>query len=444
MLGRTELAFASYRLGICLTAVIALPVFAHGAFPTIFDNAIKRVPRTEQHYDKFDFKNLHTEAPHTQLNPFGVSNSTLQAFRKWGFGMVSYYDTFTNPEGQNNLIRFVKKYNITFINQYVCADTLSSQFADFVNRIHGDTGAHVNILFDDTLVSHSTGSTCDIPCERGKSTPKGYCCGSVARKFAWLRDVISRLQNRQAINGAAFDIEGLTHTDFMRLFQTMRTHWNETIVKQGGDHQMLRWYFGSGLGAIAADAVRAGLIDQILWENYANSKTSYATRASRVLEPLNATLRHSDASMFANGPPVALISETNCCQKPCANGNHCQTCKTVSLPARQEISFCSLNKIPGSSSHKMNVDYMLSVMESGMKSLRSAGYKKLLFRPIIYDYRALHILLEGTDAPGAQLCPKVKDEHSSRSTAAGMAHRSNASFFGVQPKAGGPGFRLLV
>jgi hypothetical protein len=359
--------------------------------------------------------------------------------------MVSYYDTFTNPAGQRNLLAFVKKYNITVINQYVCANTNSSFFAHFVNEVHNKTGAHVNVLFDDTLVAHSTGSTCDIPCIKGKSTTTGYCCGSVARKFSWLADVIKRLDDHTAINGAAFDIEGLREIDYLRLFETMRLHWNETIVKSGGDHQILRWYFGSGLGDLAALAVGRGLIDQILWENYQNWDDGYADRAVRVLAPLTDVLANSTSRVSVGGPPVALLSETNCCQTPCANGNRCGTCGTVSLPEREVISFCALNKDPDDKSRHMNVEYMLDTFEKGMEQLWLRGYGGMVFTPILYDYRALHILLEGTDAKGTGLCPKSEDD--TEAQAAAVAKRApltaGTSFFGRLPESGGPGFKLL-
>ena len=91
----------------------------------------------------------------------------------------------------------------------------------------------------------------------------------------------------------------------------------------------------------------------------------------------------------------------------------------------------------------MDVDYMLSVMESGKKELTSEGYGDMLFRPILYDYRALHILLEGTDATGAQLCPKLVD-YSSSTTAMRAQKSAPASFYGNQSELGGLGFKLLI
>eukprot|EP00946_MAST-07B_sp_MAST-7B-sp1_P002265 g2265.t1 len=376
------------------------------------------------------------DEPHP--SPAPLDNRTLRAFRSWGFGMVSYYDTFSKPATRRALIEFIQKYNITLVNQYVCANTNSKFFAGFVNQVHAETGAHVNVLFDDTLVTHSTGSTCDIPCVKGKSKPQGYCCGSVARKFAWLVDVIKHLHNRTSINGAAFDIEGLRDTDFLRLFQTMRYHWDKTVVKQGGGHQILRWYFGSGLGELAALAVGKGLIDQILWENYENSDDSYAQRAMRVLGPLEAVFANSTSRVAINGPPIALLSETNCCQKPCANGNKCGACNTVTLPAREEISFCSLNKVHGQASQHMSVQYMLDTLTMGRDQLWLRGYGALLFKPIMYDYRALHILLEGTDAIGVGLCPKTGSHALNVS-----AGTRPTSFFGMEPENDGQGFMLL-
>ena len=103
-----------------------------------------------------------------QLQP-----AQLQRFQSFGFGMVSYYDAVTDSEAQKELIHFVKTYNITFVNQYVCSVTTSTDYAQFVDNIYNATGAHVNLLFDDTLVEHSMNSTCDIPCIPNSSTGPG-------------------------------------------------------------------------------------------------------------------------------------------------------------------------------------------------------------------------------------------------------------------------------
>ena len=324
-----------------------------------------------------------------------LSNETLANFRSFGFGMVSYYDTM-DSNAQDALIHFMRTYNIKFLNQYVCAFTRASDFATFVNRVRNEANASVNLLFDNTVVAKSTGSTCDIECKKGASKGRpGWCCGSVARKFNWTAEVLMGLDNVTSLTGAAFDIEGLSEQDFMTLFATMRIHWDASITPFGGS-QMLRWYFGSQLGPLAVEAISKGLIDQAYYENYQNSISTYVSRAERILAPMAAMFSNSSVPYVpegGNGAPVALLSEFNCCVEPCSSVTTCGKCHTQPLPYHETISFCGYS-----------VDKVLETISSGVAELHKAGYKDLLSAPVLYDYRALSFLLTGQDATGAKLC----------------------------------------
>ena len=79
----------------------------------------------------------------------------------------------------------------------------------------------------------------------------GWCCASVHRKFTWMIEVLKKTSSPEAIDGAAFDIEGLKATDYHDLFRTMRMHWNNTVALVKGN-QVLRWYFGSELSPLVS------------------------------------------------------------------------------------------------------------------------------------------------------------------------------------------------
>ena len=150
-----------------------------------------------------------------------------------------------------------------------------------------------------------------------------------------------------------------------------------------------------------------GLIDEAYWENYQSNTEAYVLRAQRLLSPLAAATKSKHALVFPG--TVSLLSETNCCAQPCASAR-CSDCGTYSLAYREEISFCSQNKLPGglgSHSKHMNVEYMLDTLEEGRKQLFDAGYAPLMGPLGMYNYRGLRILLEGTDVLGDPVCPKL-------------------------------------
>ena len=359
---------------------------------------------------------------------------TLQKFQSFGFGMVSYYDTVTSKAAQTELIQFINRHNVTFLNQYVCSVTSAADYAYFIDNIYNHTGAKINMLFDETLVEHSHNSTCDIACTPGSSTGTGWCCASVARKFAWMVEVLTLTTQPNALDGAAFDIEGLKDADYMDLWRTMRVHWNNTVAPVKGS-QVLRWYFGSELSSLAVAAVREGLIDQIYWENYQNSVPGYTARAKRMLDPLNAMVNQTNHTHVSiHGFPVCLLSEINCCATPCLYSDSCGLCGTYELEERKVISFCGANEAPPKpppfwmatqqdrehsrereqERHrrgKMDVSYMLQTMADARAQLIDAGYYYLLAPNILYDYRAIFMKIYGRDTMGDHLCPKKTPVH---------------------------------
>jgi hypothetical protein len=339
-----------------------------------------------------------------------LPTSTLSNFRSFGFGMVSYYDAVTSNQSQAELISFINVHNISFLNQYVCSTTSPAQYASFIDNIYNQTGAKINMLFDKTLVEHSHNSTCDIECLPSASTGPGWCCGSVARKFAWMVEVLKLTTQPNALDGAAFDIEGLKAKDYIDLWTTMRTHWNNTVAVVKGT-QVLRWYFGSVLADLAVEAVAKGLIDQIYWENYQNTNGKYVARAQRLLAPLN--------EIYLNqthiGHPVCLLSEINCCATPCIHSNNCGECHSHALEERQLISFCSANDakkmtlskgsdVDGQRQHraKMDVDYMLATLKTSRAEL--SEYHYMLAPNVLYDYRAIFMKIYGRDTKGKHFC----------------------------------------
>jgi hypothetical protein len=342
-----------------------------------------------------------------------LDHDTLMRFRSFGFGMISYYDVVSDKTSQQELITFVKEHNITFVNQYVCSVTTASDYAYFVDNLYNQTGAKINLLFDDTLVEHSHNSTCDIECRAGSSTGDGWCCASVARKFTWMVDVLTLTTRPEAIDGAAFDIEGLKARDYMDLWTTMRVHWNSTVAPVKGQ-QVLRWYFGSIMADLAVQAVSEGLIDHIYWENYQNTDAKYVARARRLLDPLS-TMYANATRVITHGPPVCLLSEINCCATPCVHSNACGLCGTYELEERSLISFCDINKVPSKASqnsyqrkkHLMDVGYMLETMEQSRKQLIHMDYFLLLAPNVLYDFRAIFMKIYGRDTVGNHLCPKV-------------------------------------
>ena len=344
-----------------------------------------------------------------QLQP-----NLLKSFRSQGFGMVSYYDAVTSLESQTELIDFIKEHNISFINQYVCAVTTAKEYANFIDNVHNRTGAKINMLFDDTLVEHSHNSTCDIACTPGSTTGPGWCCASVARKFSWMVDVLKLTTQPDALDGAAFDIEGLHAADYFDLWTTMRQHWNSTVAVVEG-RQVLRWYFGSQLADLAVNAVNRGLIDQIYWENYQNTDLKYVARARRLLDPLNTIMNESNHThVIKNGKPVCLLSEINCCATPCIYSDDCGKCHSYELDEREVISFCSVNDVPPKSfdhhyhhHRKMDVQYMLTTLEDSRQQLINQGYYYLLAPNVLYDYRAIFMKIYGKDTVGKHLCPKI-------------------------------------
>ena len=365
----------------------------------------------------------------TKFTSAQLNNASLTKFKSFGFGMVSYFDAVTDLQSQTELINFINNHNITFINQYVCSVTSAQDYANFVDNVYNRTGAKINMLFDETLVEHSHNSTCDIDCTPGKTTGAGWCCASVARKFAWMVEVLNISQAPpEAIDGAAFDIEGLQAHDYYDLWTTMRVHWNATVAKVKGK-QVLRWYFGSIMGNLAVQAVKEGLIDQLYWENYQNTNKKYVARARRLLDPLSKVYNKS-SRVFIHGQPVNLLSEINCCSQPCVYSNACGLCNTYALEQRNIISFCGSNIAPKQSQrpswfinekgneedgaiemekrHRhMDVDYMMQTMETSRFELRQLGYGSMLGPNVLYDFRAIFMKIYGKDTYGNHLCPKV-------------------------------------
>lgn len=327
-----------------------------------------------------------------------LSAETSRRFQSRGFGLYSYYDTLTDAADTQALIQFCNAHNISFINQYACAAYSPSQFSNFVQNIGTHTNAKVRVLFDDTL-SLTPGSKCANECARGASTGKGWCCGSVDFKLSWLRKVLDSVPDSSILDGANFDIEGLTEADYLDLFRTMRGFWNDTISSKYSLPN-LRFNFGNNQQALLSTALQENDLDGVYWEAYESSSAPMLESAASVLAAVKGMVSRRTGS-------VLLAFETNCCAQPCVS-YLCTSCGTHPLPDRDSKSFgiCQSNQ----GKREDRILHLLEVLDSVEDGLKNMGLWKFVDQRVAtgfvaYNYRGLHILLNGTDAPSSR-CPK--------------------------------------
>ena len=89
-----------------------------------------------------------------------------------------------------------------------------------------------------------------------------------------------------------------------------------------GKHMLLRFNFGNEQQILAADALKANLIDKIYWESYQSNANMMLGDAISILSTVNDFIDKNDASNR-----VLLAFETNCCLKPCIDSK-CYSCHT--------------------------------------------------------------------------------------------------------------------
>jgi len=97
------------------------------------------------------------------------------------------------------------------------------------------------------------------------------------------------------LDGVNFDIEGLEDNDYMDLFYTMRDKWNGIIKSApNGKHMLLRFNFGNEQQILAADALKANLIDKIYWESYQSNANMMLGDAISILSTVNDFIDKND------------------------------------------------------------------------------------------------------------------------------------------------------
>lgn len=335
----------------------------------------------------------------TQVRQSGgpLSPRTVRRIQSRGFGLYSYYDTLTDAANTDDLVQFCTQYNVSFVNQYSCASYSPNQFSDFAQRIGTSTNAKVRVLFDDTLFA-APGSQCQNACKRGSSTGEGWCCGSIDVKIQWMRDVLDKMPDPTYLDGANFDIEGLMFSDYLDLLRTMRGFWNDAVTSKY-EFPKLRFSFGNDQQFLVSTLLKEKLLDGVYWESYESNSATMMESASSVLIAVKGMAERTAGA-------VLLSFETNCCAQPCASCS-CTTCGTHPLPDRDMKSFGLCD--PLTEKRDVRVLHLLDVLDSVEHGLRNMGLWEFVDHElttgfVAFNYRGLHILLNGTDASTSH-CP---------------------------------------
>jgi len=185
---------------------------------------------------------------------------------------------------------------------------------------------------------------------------------------------------------------------------------------------------------LAAQALSEKVLDRIYWEAYESNEDSFLNSAVSILSSVQLLTPHPSYSKGSlqgkedsNLGRVLLAFETNCCAQPCADPA-CYSCGTHPLPHREEKSFgiCNtghasdhgvqgLREITNASFAHPHTDdhhgivYLLDVLEEVESKLEQLKLFKYVDQVntrgfVAYNYRGLHILLNGKDAD-THFCP---------------------------------------